>query len=254
MYASFGTIVWRYWTAEALAALGAIADVLEGMPGVRGLIGLGGTDPGPEAIRALTRPNVSVAGWVDQWRVLCEADAFFTHQGLNSTHEAIFHLVPMISYPFFHDQPALAETCQRLGLSVPLCESARGTVSETQVAAALARLTGGALAAGLAEARALELDVIAQRGSVVERIAGADRRAGLGRAGAAPRSPRPAARRPRHELAIAAERIVGGRSTPGGVGLGRGEAQLRVAGLDARPEQRRAGRGEQQPELVSGRR
>jgi UDP:flavonoid glycosyltransferase YjiC (YdhE family) len=174
VYVSFGTIVWRYWAAEALVTLGTIAEALAAMPGVRGLIGLGGTDPGPAAVRALTRPNVSVVGYTDQWRVLRDADAFVTHQGLNSTHEAVFNLVPMVSYPFFGDQPALAEKCRGLGLAVPLVEEPRGPVTAEAVGVALGRLADDApaMSAALAGAREWELETIAARGSVVERIAG----------------------------------------------------------------------------------
>ena len=43
-----------------------------------------------------------------------------THHGLQSTHEAIDNLVPMLSYPFFGDQPSQAAFCQVLGIAVPL--------------------------------------------------------------------------------------------------------------------------------------
>ena len=36
------------------------------------------------------------------------ADAFVTHSGMNSTHEALFHKMSMVSYPIFADQPGLA--------------------------------------------------------------------------------------------------------------------------------------------------
>ena len=50
---------------------------------------------------------------------------FVTHHGLNSTHEAIYHRTPMLSYPFFGDQPYLANRCRDLGLSVPLVDTWR---------------------------------------------------------------------------------------------------------------------------------
>lgn len=174
VYVSLGTVVWRYWAAEALDALTAISETLAKMPNARGLISLGGTERRADAIRTLSKPNVSVAGYVDQWRVLQEADVFITHQGLNSTHEAVFNLVPMVSYPFFSDQPALAERCRQLGLAVPLADSPRGPVSEEAVGAALAELATrrDSIRARLAVAREWEREVIAGRGSVVERITG----------------------------------------------------------------------------------
>jgi UDP:flavonoid glycosyltransferase YjiC (YdhE family) len=113
-----------------------------------------------------------VAGYVDQWQVLREADVFVTHQGLNSTHEAIFNRVPMLSYPFFWDQPALAGTCGRMGLAVPLTNLPRGPLQEEEVHAALSKLSrrGTALDADLAAARDQEIEVIADRDDVLRRV------------------------------------------------------------------------------------
>jgi MGT family glycosyltransferase len=174
VYVSFGTVVWRYWAAEALAALQKLSDSFSAMPGVRAVIGLGGAQIADDAVRALTKPNVTVAGYVDQWRILHEADVFVTHHGLNSTHEAIYSGVPMISYPFFSDQPALAERCRRLGLAIPLTDSPMAPVTTEDVTAALSELSRrrDALRTRLAEARAWELQVVAERDSVLERIAG----------------------------------------------------------------------------------
>ena len=172
VYASLGTVVWRYWAADALAVLGAVAAALSRMPDARGLISLGGADPGDEAIRRLTRPNVSVAPYVDQWRVLREADVFVTHHGLNSTHEAIFNRVPMVSYPFFWDQPALAEACRRLGLAIPLTDELRRPVGEDDVRSALSELSSreDSMRASLADARDWEIEVIAKRDEVLREI------------------------------------------------------------------------------------
>lgn len=173
VYASFGTVVWRYWPAEALAALHAVSAALAARPGARGLISLGGTDPGEEVIRALSRPNVSVEGWVDQWRVLEDADVFITHQGLNSTHEAVFNGVPMLSYPFFGDQPGLAVRCSELGLAIPLVDAPRRPLGGEAIDAGLDKLAASqdTMRAGLAEALEWERAVIANRPAVLERIA-----------------------------------------------------------------------------------
>ncbi len=189
VYVSFGTVVWRYWASEALEALSTISKALARKPDARGLISLAGVDTQPEVTRALSDPSVSVAGYVDQWRVLQEADVFITHQGLNATHEAVFNLVPMVSYPFFWDQPALAERCREFGLAVPLVASPRGPVSEEAVVAALAELAArrDSMHARLVEARGWERDVIRGRGAVVDRITdlidtkGAPIRPGAGR-------------------------------------------------------------------------
>ncbi len=68
---------------------------------------------------------------------------FVTHHGLKSTHEAIWQRVPMISYPFFGDQPALAALCQRLGLAVPLVPDVMGAVRSADVRHAVAALMSG---------------------------------------------------------------------------------------------------------------
>jgi len=171
-YVSFGTVVWRYWAAEALDALSAIADAFAGMPRARAVVALGRAPIVADRVAELTRPNVAVVDYADQWRVLSEADVFVTHHGLNSTHEAIFSGVPMISYPFFSDQPGLAERCRRLGVAIPLATSPRAPVTPADVVKALDELSGRqtAVRERLDEAREWELEVIAARGSVLDQI------------------------------------------------------------------------------------
>lgn len=154
VYVSFGTVVWRYWAAEAADALRAISDSLAQMDGVRTVI---------------DDPNVEAGRRVNQWDALQEADLFVTHHGLNSTHEAIFHRVPMISYPFFSDQPALARRCQELGLAIPLTDSVRTPVTERDVQAAVSEFTRRreSMHASLSEAYEWELEVMAGRDVVL---------------------------------------------------------------------------------------
>jgi UDP:flavonoid glycosyltransferase YjiC (YdhE family) len=172
-YACFGTVVWRYWRVEALAALGALADAFEERPGTRALISLAGAELEPEERRALARANVAVADRVDQWRALRDADAFVTHQGLNSTHEAIYQQVPMLSYPFFTDQPLLAERCRELGVSMPLAAAPRDVLTPEAVQSALDGLedSRGAMDDALATASEWERRTIEGRGAVLDRIA-----------------------------------------------------------------------------------
>ena len=173
VYVSFGTVVWRYWATEALDALGTIADAIAELHGVRAVLGLKGV-PGQIDTEHLRKPNVAVSSDADQWAILQEADLFVTHHGINSTHEAIFHRVPMISYPFFSDQPGLAERCQELGLAIPLADRPRGRVTEDHVRAALAEFVKRkeSMAAALERAREWELEAIAGRDCVVRRITG----------------------------------------------------------------------------------
>ncbi len=171
VYIAFGTVIWRSWQADALQALRVMADTLS-RNGMRTVIGLGGAQIGPDAMAALAIPGVTVETYVDQWQMLREADAFITHHGLNSTHEAIFHGTPMISYPFFWDQPALAAKCQRFGLALSLTGTARGPVCANEVDAAMQAIAArrDAMHAALARARQWELAVIADRPAVLRQL------------------------------------------------------------------------------------
>jgi MGT family glycosyltransferase len=172
LYVSLGTVVWRYWPAECLAATQEIVAALGAMPKVGAIVSLGAAAKGAESIRAAAGPNVSVVEYVDQWEVLGEADAFLTHHGLRSTHEAIFNRVPMVSYPVFWDQPALAERSRQLGLAVPLTDAVRGRPRPGDLQAALSELAERqeAVAASLEAARDWELEAIDGRDAVVARL------------------------------------------------------------------------------------
>ncbi|MDQ7858854.1 MAG: glycosyltransferase [Armatimonadota bacterium] len=182
VYASFGSVVWRYFAEEAAAALEAFADAIAALAGARALISLGGHGLPAVTRTRLERSNVRVADYVDQWNVLRDATACLTHNGLNSTHEMIYHGVPMISYPFFADQPALAARCQAIGCAVPLVGAVRGAVAAGDVRAALDRVReeASSMAEALARARAWELEVIAARPAAIQRIL--DLRRGAGEA------------------------------------------------------------------------
>jgi UDP:flavonoid glycosyltransferase YjiC (YdhE family) len=172
VYVSFGTQIWRFFPAPALDAMRSISRGLADREDVQALISLGGADMDNEALRELEKPNVSVASYVDQWQVLHEADAFVTHHGLNSTHEAIAACTPMISYPWWWDQPSLAGKCQQFGLAIPLAGSLRGPIGPDDVDVALTELARNReeVHANLARAFEWELQVIADRDSVVRRI------------------------------------------------------------------------------------
>jgi MGT family glycosyltransferase len=171
IYVSFGTVVWPYFEAAATAALAAISQTLAGRD-VDVVLSLGRHRLSPAARAALVRGNVRVEDHVDQWATLAEADAFVTHHGISSTHEAIFRRVPMISYPFFGDQPALARRCRDLGLAVPLTDEPRAEVKPAALLGALDRLSDerDRFAARLSEARAWELRTIAGRDAIIDRM------------------------------------------------------------------------------------
>ncbi|MBV9311398.1 MAG: glycosyltransferase family 1 protein [Solirubrobacterales bacterium] len=170
LFVSFGTVVWRYFPREALAGMKAIAAVVADRPDLTAFLSLGGNSLPAASIDELRRPNVLVKSFVDQPAVLREADAFVTHHGMNSTHEAIDASTPMISYPFFWDQLPLARKCQSFGLAVPLA-APLAPIRSDDLARALAELTAErpAITNSLARARGWEVDVMANREAVVER-------------------------------------------------------------------------------------
>lgn len=174
VFVSLGTIVSRAYPVEWISTLQDIARALAAMPGVDAVITLGHATIGDAERQALTHANVRVETYVDQRAVLGEADCFITHHGMNSTHEAIDCGVPMVSVPFFWDQPGLAATCQRMGIAVPIGNALRGPVTTEMVQSALNELFSNTVSirAALARARVLELEVIAARPAVIDRILG----------------------------------------------------------------------------------
>ena len=172
VYVSFGTVAWRSYPREALAALQVIARALARRPNTEVVISLGSAALDPAAIASMAMANVTVLPFVDQSAILSGADLFITHHGLNSTHEAIWHRVPMLSYPFFWDQPALAEKCQALGIATPLSTVPRGELTEAGVLTVVDRVAGNlaAFSGPVAAARDYEVSVMAGRDAVITRI------------------------------------------------------------------------------------
>merc|ERR1712176_20527 len=60
------------------------------------------------------RDNLKMAGWVPQKAVLAHVnlECFITHCGQGAVSEALQHGVPIVAYPFFHDQIYLAQACR----------------------------------------------------------------------------------------------------------------------------------------------
>ena len=168
IYASFGTIIWRHYSDLAIAVLTAIADSVAMLPDAELVVSLGRSGHSLGS----TPPNVTVLDYVDQDPILREADVFISHQGLNSTHEAILHTVPMVSYPFFWDQPGLAAKCATLGIAQPLTDTVRGPVTPAGVGRTLRRVLDdqAAIHERLREVRRWEMETIAARDEILERI------------------------------------------------------------------------------------
>ena len=180
IYISFGTVVWwstpadpRFSTAvDALAGVQALASTIARRSDFQAVISLGGTDLPADVVDSMGQANVRVERYVDQWQVLRDADVFVTHHGLNSTHESIANLTPMLSYPFIWDQPALAARCQKLGVARPLAPSLRAPLDDSILNAALDTFDKerGELAAAVERARQWELDTVAERPAVIDAL------------------------------------------------------------------------------------
>jgi MGT family glycosyltransferase len=100
-----------------------------------------------------------VAPWFPQLAVLREASAFLTHSGMNSTMEALYYGVPMLTFPQMPEQAVNADRVAVLGLGQPLdpqavtaealCSAVEGLTSSPDIRANLdwmqveVRSTGG---------------------------------------------------------------------------------------------------------------
>jgi UDP:flavonoid glycosyltransferase YjiC (YdhE family) len=170
VYASFGTVPWWYWPELATDALETIARTLGETASV--LLTLGGADVAPERVEAMRRAGAVVVPYADTYGALADADVFITSHGVNSTHEAVHLGVPMLSYPFHGDQPGLADFCRRHGLALPLVDSPRAPLEPEALVAGMAQIEQRRAQFGEALARAggWELDVIAQRDAVIDRV------------------------------------------------------------------------------------
>ena len=60
--------------------------------------------------------NVEVRPYFPQLAVLCNAHAFVSHAGMNSTMESLYHAVPLVTVPQMPEQEANARRVEELGL------------------------------------------------------------------------------------------------------------------------------------------
>jgi UDP:flavonoid glycosyltransferase YjiC (YdhE family) len=176
IYASFGTIVWRYWPHLASRFLATVATATQRL-GVDLTVGLGNGQLAAEDRPPLEAAHVTVEPYVDQIATLEACDLFITHHGLQSTHEAVAARVPMLSMPFFWDQPALAATAERLGVAVPVAPGWLATNGQLDPAGVAARLSDilarqTDFQSRLATLRAAEARTIANRPAIAADIIG----------------------------------------------------------------------------------
>lgn len=169
VYAGFGTVAWMQNAERVQRVLTVIADAMAADSNVRGIISLGNRRASADQLDQLRRPNVCVKSYIDQVKILQHASIFITHNGLNSTHEAIFHGVPMVSCPFHYEQRDLATLCLGFGIAVPLLEEPL-SMSDVSRALNTVRSEGAALRARLAQARVWEENVVQRRPAVIDRI------------------------------------------------------------------------------------
>jgi len=66
------------------------------------------------------RDNLNMAGWVPQKAILAHKNlqCFISHCGQGAVSEAMHAGVPIVAYPFFHDQVLLAESIVKVGCGV----------------------------------------------------------------------------------------------------------------------------------------
>lgn len=173
VYASFGTVVWRHFRRQIVESLSALAAAFGRRAEGALIISLGGSTLGEDEVGRICRSRVSVRAYVDQRRVLSTCDFFVTHNGLNSTHESIASGVPMLSHPFFFDQPRLAERCQALGMALPLgCAEQVLTVADVEGALELVIAERRLMEERIRRAQIWQEKAIKNRHRVVARILG----------------------------------------------------------------------------------
>ena len=120
IYISLGTVMNRNpsFYQNCFAALGALdADVV---------LSVGEGNPLPEDAPG----NFQVEQRVDQLAVLCRADVFLTHCGMNSANEAIWFGVPTVLFPQQSEEAAVAGRMEELGLGLRLKYSSPAQIRE----------------------------------------------------------------------------------------------------------------------------
>lgn len=169
VYCSFGTVAPRYYSMEMSYLAQSIIGAAHENSSIHFIISTGGRE---SFVSGNLPSNITVRSFVDQVDVLSRADIYLTHHGLNSTHESVYLLTPMLSYPLFADQPGLARRCQELEIAVPLTAELRGAVTPSDISNAIRRVTHEheRMQICLEQARDWEIDVVNARPTTVQRI------------------------------------------------------------------------------------
>jgi UDP:flavonoid glycosyltransferase YjiC (YdhE family) len=155
-------------------AFAAIADAIERIGG-EGTISLGGAPVGEDKVAALRRTSVKVEPYVNQWACLQASDLFVTHHGRGSTHEGVACGTPMLSYPFFWDQPGLALRAEEFGVAKPVLSGANGQDGKLTASDVVAAIEGtianhDRINEALERAQQWERRAIEERPAVIEAI------------------------------------------------------------------------------------
>jgi UDP-N-acetylglucosamine:LPS N-acetylglucosamine transferase len=145
------------------------------LPSISLTIGLGGAAIGYDDIKRLSRECVKILPYADQINELRSHDLFVTHNGLNSTHEAVMLQVPMMSCPFVGDQPDLARLCVDFGISHRIADKAiHANVALTaeyfmdKISTAIAER--GVMIENLSRVHKWEIETISRRKLILESI------------------------------------------------------------------------------------
>ncbi|XP_057802328.1 UDP-glycosyltransferase 86A1-like [Salvia miltiorrhiza] len=137
LYVSFGSFLHTNKQVLEELAYGLVLSEVDFVWVIRrGILGHGETSLLPTGFQDAVRERGLILAWCDQIKVLSNpaVGGFLTHCGWNSTLESMWSGVPMICYPFEHDQP-----CNRKLVvddwenGVNLCED-YGSLDREQVA------------------------------------------------------------------------------------------------------------------------
>ena len=123
-----------------------------------------------DALNGLELPqNLVAQQTLPQLELLPLCQAFITHGGANSVHESLSFRVPMVVVPIFGDQPANADTVERIGCGVSFRNPLETLTVEALREAVYERLTHGDVQKAVQEVSA-ELSAAGGAGKAAELV------------------------------------------------------------------------------------